>query len=315
MGYMDKLRAWVDTTQYKDYDIETASVDASFRKYYRLISHNSAFIIMDASLEKDSLKPFLKVTEKLHAVGVKAPRIFEQNLEEGYLILEDFGSTHYLDILNITNFKELYKKAIDEIIKMQEADTTELPLYDKAFLHQEMELMPDWYLEKLLPKKVLKKEQRDTLDKTFNSISEIILSQPQNVFVHRDFHSRNILLTEDEEVGILDYQDAMNGCVTYDLVSLLKDAYIEFEDEDIYELALYFRDHKGLDVGDEEFIRWFDFMSMQRHIKILGIFSRLYIRDGKKDYLMDIPLTLKYLFDTSKKYDETKALTQLLKKL
>lgn len=312
---MDRLREWINKTEYKEYKIEIASSDASFRKYYRLISHTSTYIVMDASQEKSTLIPFINVTHKLHGVGVEAPKIFQQNLDEGYLILEDLGSTHYLDILNITNFKELYKKAIDEIIKMQEIDASDLPVYDRTFLHKEMDLMQEWYLEQLLPKKNLTYRENEHIQTALSRISEVVLSQPQNIFVHRDFHSRNILLTAEDEVGVIDYQDAMNGCITYDLVSLLRDAYIEFEEDDIYELALYFRDKKGLDVDDATFIKWFDFMGMQRHIKILGIFSRLYIRDGKRNFLMDIPLTLKYLFDTSRKYDETRELTQLLKKL
>lgn len=312
---MDKINEWIKTTKYENYSIELASADASFRKYYRLTSDNDTFLLMDSSLEKTSIFPFLDVTSKLSKIGVKVPQIFEQNLEDGFLIIEDFGDTLYLDILSYDNFEDLYKKAIDMIIEMQEADTEGLPLYDKSFLHQEMDLMAEWYMKKLLPITKLSKEQTNVMELTLENISKVVLSQPQNVFVHRDFHSRNIMMTKSGEIATIDYQDAVNGAVTYDLVSLLKDAYIEFQDEDIYPLALYFRDKKNLDVSDEEFIKWFDFMSMQRHLKILGIFSRLYIRDKKRGFLKDIPLTLKYLFDTSRKYEETKALTELLKKL
>ena len=311
---MDKIKSWLQTTIYKDFDIKIASEDASFRKYYRLSKDDESFLVMDSSLEKNSLEPFIKVTQKLQLVDVNAPKILETNLEDGYLIIEDFGSTHYLDILNWDNFEDLYKKAIDVIIKMQESDTTELPVYDKEFLSQEMALMAEWYMKKLLPV-VVSKKQQDIIDDAIDKISDVVLSQPQNLFVHRDFHSRNIMLKDDEELGIIDYQDAMSGALTYDIASLLEDSYIEFDREDNLKLVLYFRDKKGLDVDDETFIKWFDFTSMQRHMKVLGIFSRLYKRDKKREFLKDIPLTLKYLFDTAKLYEETKPLNQMFKEI
>ena len=312
--FMDKIKKWLETTPYKEYTLTVASEDASFRKYYRLSNGDESVLLMDSSLEKDTLDPFIDVTSRLLDVDTNAPKILYKNLEAGYLIIEDFGNTHYLDVLDYDNFQSHYKNAIDEIIKNQTADTTGLPLYDREFLHQEMNLMEEWYFKKLL-RKILAPEQKEVIATTLDKISAVVLSQPQNVFVHRDFHSRNLMLTDEEEIGIIDYQDAMSGAITYDLVSLLKDCYIEFEEEEIDKLALYFRDKKGLDVDDDTFIKWFDFMGIQRHIKILGIFARLYVRDGKKEYLKDIPLTLKYLFDTARKYEETKPLMRLLKNL
>lgn len=311
---MNKIKEWLDTTSYRDYDISIASADASFRKYYRLQRAKSTFLLMDSSLEKDSLAPFLDVTERLLKVGVNAPKILEQNLKEGFLIIEDFGNTHYLNVLDANNFKELYSKAIDVIITMQNADAKGLPLYDKVFLHFEMDLMMEWYIEKNL-KVTLNKAQKNLIEKALNAISDVVLSQPQDVFVHRDYHSRNIMLTRDDKIGVIDYQDAMSGAVTYDLVSLLKDCYIAYEREEIEKLALEFRDKKSLDASDEEFLKWFDFMGMQRHIKVLGIFSRLFLRDGKDGYLKDIPLTLKYTIDAASRYEETKELGKLLKEL
>ena len=311
---MDKIREWLNSTPYKDYKIEVASADASFRKYYRLVGEHDTFLLMDSSLEKSSLEPFIRVTEKLLRVDINAPKILEQNLKEGFLIIEDFGNTHYLNVLNHDNFKTLYSKSIDTIITMQKTDITGLPAYDKAFLHSEMDLMQEWYFKKLL-KKNLSKDHIEILKNTLEKISDVVLSQPQGVFVHRDFHSRNIMLTSEDEIGVIDYQDAMHGAITYDLVSLLKDCYIEFDREEIIKLVLEFRDKSGLKTSDGEFIKWFDFMGMQRHIKVLGIFSRLYIRDEKNGYLKDIPLTLQYLFDTARLYEETKPLAELLKQL
>jgi len=308
---MDKIDAWLTLTPYKDYVLSVASADASFRKYYRLSLGEKSVLLMDSSLEKESLPPFLDVTQRLLDVDVKAPKILEQNLEDGFLIIEDFGNTHYLNILNEINFEKLYSDAIDEIIKMQKADVKGLPLYDKAFLHFEMDLMREWYLEKKLGV-ILNKEQEELLATSLEVISKIVLEQPQNVFVHRDFHSRNILLTPQNEIGVIDYQDAMNGAITYDLVSLLKDCYIEFNRDAIERLVLKFRDKLGLDVSDATFIKWFDFMGLQRHIKVLGVFSRLHLRDGKDGYLKDIPLVLKYVIQTALRYNETQDLANML---
>ena len=269
---------------------------------------------MDSSLELDSLSPFVDITSRLLNAEVKAPNILEKNLEDGYLVLEDFGNTLLLDILDDKNFKHLYRQSIDEIIKMQKADTKNLPLYDKKFLHFEMDLMKEWYLQKKL-NLILNEKQEEMITRTLNKISDVVLSQPQEVFVHRDFHSRNIMLTNTNEIGVIDYQDAMNGAVTYDLVSLLKDCYIEYERSEIEELALYFRDKKGINVSDDTFLKCFDFMGLQRHIKVLGIFSRLHIRDGKDGYLKDIPLTLKYTIQTAARYDETKDLAIFLERV
>ena len=308
---MNRVQEWVQTTSFKNYTIEAALADASFRKYYRLRDGQKTAVLMDSSLEKSSLDAFLQVSAKLCKADVCAPKIFEKNIDEGYLILEDFGTTHYLDILNKENFKAFYTKAINTILKIQKADASALPLYDKAFLHKEMDLMQEWYLEKLLHLK-LSDAQKELVANTLERISDVVLEQPQGVFVHRDFHSRNIMLKNDKKIGIIDYQDAMNGAITYDLASLLKDCYVAYDRSEIKKLALEFRDKKGLRVDDATFIKWFDFMGMQRHIKVLGIFARLSIRDKKNSYLKDIPLTLKYVIDAANRYEETKALGTLL---
>jgi hypothetical protein len=309
---MNKIKEWLATTEYKNYKMEIASADASFRQYYRLSHGDKTVLLMDSSLEKNSLKPFLDVTKKLLHVEVNAPEILEQNLEDGFLIIKDFGNTHYLNVLNEVNFRGLYEKAIDEIIKMQNANASDLPVYDNAFLHVEMDLMQEWYLEKKLNLS-LHVEQKELIAKTLNIISDIVLEQAQDVFVHRDFHSRNIMITPENEIGVIDYQDAMSGAITYDLVSLLKDCYIEYPREEVEKLVLLFRDKLDLDIDDATFIKCFDFMGLQRHIKVLGIFSRLYLRDGKDGYLKDIPLTLKYVIDTASRYEETKELAKLLR--
>ncbi|QHG92075.1 DUF1679 domain-containing protein [Sulfurimonas sp. CVO] len=311
---MSKTQTWLKTTTFKNYIVESALADASFRKYYRLRDGSKTALLMDSSLEKESLISFLDVTSRLQNADVGVPKIFEQNTEEGFLILEDFGTKHYLNILNQNNFKAYYTKAINTILKMQKADVAGLPLYDKVFLHAEMNLMQEWYIEKYL-QATLSETQKKLIANTLNVISNIVLEQPQETFVHRDFHSRNIMLKENNKLGIIDYQDAMSGAITYDLVSLLKDCYIAYDRRVIKELALEFRDKKGLKVDNETFIKWFDFMGLQRHIKVLGIFSRLNIRDKKEGYLKDIPLTLKYVIDTAGRYEETKEFAAFLGKI
>lgn len=311
---MNKIYEWLKQSAYKEFIIEKSLADASFRKYYRLRKDDKTALLMDSSLEKESLNAFLRVHKKLTDADVGVSKIYIEDLELGYLILEDFGSTHYLDILNDGNFQTLYTKAINTILKMQKADVSNLPLYDKAFLHKEMDLMQEWYLEKLLNKTLTKQEQ-NLIFTTLDNISKVVLEQPQGVFVHRDFHSRNIMLRDDKELGIIDYQDAMNGAVTYDLVSLLKDCYIAYDRDAIKKLVLEFRDKKAIRVDDATMIKWFDFMGLQRHIKVLGIFSRLYLRDSKDGYLKDIPLTLKYVVDTAARYDETKEFGEFLSRL
>ena len=308
---MEEIKTWLKSIVWGDWTIEVASADASFRSYYRLEKNDETYILMDSSLLLESLPLFVNMNKRLESVNVRVPHIIVKNMELGYLILEDFGYTHYLDILDEDNYKVLYKKAIDEIVKMQRANTTNLPLYDKDFLLFEMELMEEWYLGKYLDVSLTTKQQ-NIIKTTLDIIADVVLEQPQGVFVHRDFHSRNIMLTPKDDIGIIDFQDARVGAITYDLVSLLKDCYIEWDKEEVNKLALYYRDSVGLDVDDATFIKWFDFMGLQRHIKVLGIFARLHLRDGKDGYLKDIPLTLKYVLETGSKYSETKELVALL---
>lgn len=309
---MQKIKGFLEGTSYQDFTIKVASSDASFRRYFRLTDDNKTLILMDSSLEKTSLEPFIKVTNLLHSVNAHAPKIIYQDLEQGFLILEDLGTTNLLDMLNSDNMKELYKKCIDVIITMQNIDPKDLPLYDDAFLKLEMNLMPEWFLEKYLEKELTDKELK-IIENTLDLVAKKVLSHPQECFVHRDFHSRNIMYCEP--LGIIDYQDAMNGSIVYDLVSLLKDLYIKIDETDRIELALYFKEKKNLNVSNEVFLEWFDFMGLQRHLKVLGIFARLYLRDGKDGYLKDLPLTLKYVLEVCKKYPELEELHQLLSKV
>ncbi len=312
MEYMSKLEEWLENIGC-DGELEPVAADASFRKYYRLKSSMHSGIVMDASAQKESVMPFIDIEHRLYEAGVRVAKINTYNLKEGFVFMEDLGDTHLADVIE-TDFELFYGKAIDSLIKMQNADTEGLPLYDADFLRFEMDLMQEWYLEKYLGL-TLDDEQEAIVNNTLEAISSEVLSQPQGVFVHRDYHSRNLMFSCNDQLVVIDYQDARVGPVTYDLVSLLRDVYVELHPRDVERLALHFRDMKGLDVDDATFMRWFDFMGLQRHIKILGIFARLHLRDGKDGYLKDIPLTLKYVIETASKYPETENLAKMLKSM
>ncbi len=315
---MHPIEAWVNELGYTDYKFEVVSDDASYRKYYRLIlPEKKSFIIMDSSMQVESIYPFIDVSVRLLKAKVQIPRVYSQNLEHGYLLIEDLGDIHLADILNKQSHKLLYMKCIHEILKMQDADTAGLEEYDEAFLMFEMRLMQEWYLDQHLWVRLDEEEQK-SLDSMLELIKDEVLSQPQGYFVHRDFHSRNIMFAGRGKVSVIDYQDARIGAITYDLVSLLKDVYIKCDRAKMIDLALEFKELKGgvlKGVSNEQFIRWFDFMGLQRHIKILGIFARLKIRDNKPLYIEDIPLTLEYIKEVIAIYDELKPLEAILDKV
>jgi len=307
---MNKLEEWLESIGCEG-ELEPVAADASFRKYYRLKSSMHSGIVMDASAQKESVMPFVDIEHRLYEAGVRVAKINTYNLEEGFIFMEDLGSTHLADVIN-DDFELYYGKAIDSLIKMQNVDTEGLPLYDASFLRFEMNLMQEWYLEKHLGL-VLDETQLETISSALETITSEVISQPQEVFVHRDYHSRNLMFGCTDDLVVIDFQDARVGAVTYDLVSLLRDVYVEIDPNDVERLALHFRDMKGLDVDDATFMRWFDFMGLQRHIKILGIFARLALRDEKKGYIKNIPLTLKYILDIGSKYPELVGLVNLLK--
>ena len=309
---MQKIKSWLNDLGYRDYKLEVLGGDASFRRYYRVIDKDKSYILMDSTANKEVLYPFIDISVRLLKVQVEVPRIIAQNLEEGYLLLTDLGSRHLADILSEMSVELLYTKAIEEILKIQKADTTNLEPYDREFLMFEMNLMQEWYLEQHLKRDLSQNEQK-MLDSTLELICDEVLSQPQDIFVHRDFHSRNIMIETGHKLVVIDYQDARKGALTYDLVSLLKDVYVYFDPKQMEMLALEFKRLKGVDVSDEQFIRWFDFTGLQRHIKILGIFARLDIRDKKSDYIDNIPQTLQYIDKVCQKYKELKPLGELLK--
>jgi hypothetical protein len=309
-----QINEWLTAVlPYSEFTLEVASSDASFRRYFRVQQHDHSWIVMDAPPQHEDIVPFVTVAEFLAQFDIHVPRIFAKNLEQGFLLLTDLGSRSYLSALNENTADTLYKAAIDEIIKMQLAPVSAiaLPEYNRDRLLEEMALFPTWFLQQHLSL-----EAPDCLTDVFDLLLDNALGQPQ-LFVHRDYHSRNLMLGQNQEVGVIDFQDAVIGAASYDLVSLLKDCYIEWPVEQRQSWLNYYLERAqqhGLMTGvkDDQFERWFDLMGLQRHLKVLGIFCRLNYRDGKAGYMNDLPLTLKYVLEVTERYPELNDLHQFL---
>ena len=314
---LEQLKVWLSDSGITYQDIAPASADASFRRYFRITNAESTYIIMDAPPEKEDCKPFIRIATILFDFGLNVPQILKQDLEQGFLLLNDLGTTVFLSELNNDMVDEMYTSAMKALLQLQKNTPPDLPDYDEALLRNELNLFPEWYLTKHL-NITLSSEQKEVLEQTFDSLIKNSLEQPQ-VCVHRDYHSRNLMVNKDKPdyPGVIDFQDAVIGAVTYDLVSLLKDCYISWPREKVEEWVKYFQtEATSLEIISEvsfyEFLRWFDLMGLQRHLKVAGIFSRLYHRDGKDGYLNDIPLTMDYIYDVLKRYPEFKPLQNLL---
>lgn len=301
-----------------DADPQPASGDASFRRYFRVHSATASYIAMDAPPEQEDCKPFIQIAGYLESMQLQAPRVLEANLDDGFLLLTDLGNTQYLDLLNEDSAAAdtLYPTALRALLIVQsrgEAFQSSLPAYDDELLRFELSLFHDWLCEKHLDI-----EFADDDEASWQSLCDTLVSsaldQPQ-VFVHRDYHSRNLMVTDDGP-GILDFQDAVEGPLTYDLVSLLKDCYVKWSDTQIDEWCRSFcSDARNIglhSLSDDQFVHAFDLMGVQRHLKAAGIFARLNHRDGKPGYLLDVPRTLSYIADLAGKYPELTFLVDLI---
>ncbi len=297
--------------------IEVASADASFRRYFRLVSTEKvadvkSWIIMDAPPDKEDCRPFIVIAKLIEASGVQAPHIFDFNEPQGFMRLSDLGSIAYLDRLNNETVNVLYTDAIQAIVKMQTIQA-DIPTYDEKLLQFEMSLFSDWFIAQHLNLK-LDESQKNIIEQTFSFLTESALQQP-TVFVHRDYHSRNLMLTEKSNPGVIDFQDAVNGPPTYDLVSLIKDCYIAWPREKQLQWIDQFLEMSRLKIDRQQFIKQLDLMGMQRHLKAIGIFARLNYRDGKSGYMKDIPRTLAYVVDVCQRYAELESFSNLLSSL
>ncbi len=313
---LEQLTQWVHSLPDWEHAIlEPASADASFRRYFRARGTEGTAICMDAPPDKEDIKTFIDITQRLHQVGIHAPQLYAQNLLDGFLLLEDLGSTPYLSRLSAETVKDLYADALSTLMLLQQAEADNLPLYDDQRLRAEMDLMPQWFLKTHLG---LSEHEipYDLINNTFNALVDSALEQP-SVFVHRDYHSRNLMLTPKYNPGVIDYQDAVLGPATYDLVSLLRDCYIVWPQQQVEWWVDCYRKEAILQgvippIDQPTFMQWFDLMGVQRHIKVLGIFARLYHRDGKEAYLQDLPLVLSYVLKIGARHSETHELAQWL---
>jgi aminoglycoside/choline kinase family phosphotransferase len=316
------IRTWLTRDlQWRIGKITVASADASFRRYFRVSRGDvdpaawapraDTLIVMDAPPGKEDIAPYLKVTSLLEQAGAHVPHVHGADPKRGFIVMEDLGDAQYLDLLRKgRGVDKLYGDALTTLANIQVRGLKAAQMlgpYDRTPLARELNLMPEWFLEKHL-RLELSPEERGLLTVTFEFLINEALLQPQ-VFVHRDFHSRNLMVLPQGGPGVIDFQDALRGPVGYDLVSLLKDCYISWSRERIERWVRGYRrvlGNLGANVGDSEyqFMRWFDLIGVQRHLKVLGVFARLWHRDGKPGYLADLPLTLEYVRDACRRYPE-----------
>src|SRR5690348_5820200 len=301
--------------------IERASSDASFRRYFRVVCDDSTLVAMDAPPETEDVRPYLHVTTLLEPLGIHVPHVYEADVPRGFVLLEDLGSTHYLARLGAGGDpRQLYGDALQALAEIQlrgAAAAAALAPYDRAPLARELSLMPEWFLDRHLALQLTGAE-REMIAAAFEFLIGEALSQPE-VFVHRDYHSRNLMVVGERNPGVIDFQDALRGPIGYDLVSLLKDCYISWPRERVLEWVNEYRSllrSRGgrAGGGPAQFLRWFDLIGVQRHIKVLGIFARLWYRDGKPGYLRDLPLTLDYVRESCRLYPELAALSEFLER-
>jgi len=317
---LDLLRHWLEHEfGWSDLRLEPASADASFRRYFRVTRGTGSVVAMDAPPDKEDVEPYLRVAAMLEAIGVNAPRVLARNEAAGFLLLTDLGATTYLEALADAGRAEaLYADAIAALVRIQARGgeaARSLPPYDERLLRFEMSLFTDWLLERHLALPLGEAGRRDVAQ-AFDTLVASALEQPR-VFVHRDYHSRNLMVCPGNNPGILDFQDAVLGPLTYDLVSLLRDCYVAWPGPRVLDWARGFRRQAlaaGLPAGGDEqqFLRWFDLMGVQRHLKASGIFARLWHRDGKPGYLPDVPRTLEYIEQACARHTDLAALGEIV---
>jgi aminoglycoside/choline kinase family phosphotransferase len=294
-----------------------ASADASFRSYWRVRAGGRSLIVMDAPPDKENLAAWLDVDARLRAAGLNAPDVLAVDRVQGFVLMSDLGVRTYLPELDAVSADALYADALDALLRMQTAvDPHGLPVYDRALLIAELERMPEWFLQRHL-RFTPSCDEWDVIEAAFTRMVHAVLEQPQH-FVHRDYHSRNLLIVPGNNPGIIDFQDAVVGPITYDLVSLLRDCYIEWPATNVDNWVEHYRQRlvaaDMTQADSAQFRRWFDLTGLQRHLKVLGNFCRLWYRDGKAQYLTDLPLTLKYVLAVVDRHAEFADLAALLRR-
>ncbi|MBN1378278.1 MAG: phosphotransferase [Gammaproteobacteria bacterium] len=316
---LEALKQWVkEQLAVSTIIIKPASVDASFRRYFRVWMGDNTYIAMDAPPDKENCSHFVDIAYRLRLNDIHAPEIHAKDLRQGFLLLDDLGDKPYLSCLDSKSVATLYGDALDTLLCMQNnVPADDLPPYDSQQLQNEMDLFVHWFLQEHLHIK-LDEEAKNILTDCFELLIASALEQPR-VFVHRDYHSRNLMVCDAQNPGVLDFQDAMYGPITYDLASLLRDCYIAWPRIQIQHwLKLYYTQLSMQQLINVEFVkfeRWFDWMGMQRHLKAIGIFARLHHRDGKSNFLVDIPRTYDYIVSVCKYYPDFMSFSQLMARL
>ena len=319
MERLEALDAWLGRTLGgREFTREPASADASFRRYFRVCSGDRTWIAMDAPPEREDCRPFVKVAGLMREAGVHVPEIVAQDLAQGFLLLSDLGRRTYLQAFDGTNEEALFRDATGALVDWQAASREgELPPYDEALLRRELALFPDWFVARHLGV-TLDAAERESLEQVFRRILERNLAEPR-VFVHRDFMPRNLMVS-DPNPGVLDFQDAVHGPISYDIASLWRDAFVTWEEERVLDGTIRYWEaarKRGLPVRADfgEFWRDVEWMGLQRHLKVLGIFARIHYRDGKPGYLGDTPRFLAYVRHACARYGELRPLARLLDRL
>ncbi len=316
---LQALQSWINTIPgLREAELRPASTDASFRRYFRVRAGDRTYVAMDAPPDKYDPHSYVRIAERFYALGLHVPRVLEKDLARGFFLITDLGERLYLSELNDETVERLYGDALSALVVLQAGIYTDpgfLPEYDEALLLAEMELFREWYLGRHLGI-TLRHEQQQVLGRMFGTLARSALKQSKT-WVHRDYHSRNLMVVERNSPGILDFQDAVCGPVSYDLVSLLRDCYIAWPRARVEQWVVRYHDlalESGIPVCDDpqQFQEWFDLMGVQRHLKAVGIFARLWHRDGKSGYLDDIPRTLGYVLDVSARYSALQPLHELL---
>ncbi len=323
---MQALSAWIQpllaSEGVSDYQLTPASEDASFRRYFRITAPSGTRIIMDAPTALEDCRPFIKVAGLMRDAGVRAPQILAADLQQGFLLLTDMGRQTYLDLLTEDNFDALFRPCADALLKWQLASKPDvLPLYDAPLLKRELSLFPDWYIAKHLQVE-LTRNQQETLERMFALIIDVVLAQ-KRVYVHSDYMPRNLMVADngdESSPGVIDFQDAVYGPISYDIASLYRDAFISWDEERVLDGTIRYWEKArkaGLPVpaAFDDFYRDVEWMGLQRHLRILGIFARIHYRDDKPQYLADTPRFVHYVRKTGERYQELWPLVRLFNEL
>ena len=302
-----ELKGWIEFLGIEEPTLTKLDGGLSSRSYYRIEKIDKKFLVMDAFDEKETISRMIGIGLRLKETKIRTPLIRSFELHKGFMLVNDIGSTHLFDKCS----SAYYEKAIRTLVEMQTAPTIDLKSYEKGFLLEEMNLMVEWYLKQHLAKTLECVEGRNLIE-NFSTIIKEVFAQPQDIFVHRDYHSKNLMIDSEDEIVVIDYQDAGAGNLTYDLVSLLYDAYVSLDKRERKRLIKLFKELKGIEVDDEIFFRWVDFTAIQRNLTQLGIFTKLSIENERESYLEHTPLVLQYILDIASKYPELDALVNIL---